>query len=125
MLTDEKIEELWQEHVLSGNRQKFISPTVFARAIETEVLAELAKQEPVAWIDKDLCILHEEERETPVATLERMGWKPLYAAPVIPDMAQKLRDMLQMLLQEPNTKTALFMAEDMLREMIAAAEGKK
>lgn len=49
-----------------------------AAFIESAVLAELAKQEPVAWIDKDLCILHEDERETNIATLERMGWKPLY-----------------------------------------------
>ncbi len=47
----------------------------------SEILSKILASpsaEPVAWIDKDECVLHESERETPVATLERMGWEPLY-----------------------------------------------
>lgn len=121
MLSDEKIKELAIKHfgglspeiTLTRNSQRF------ARAVESAVREELAKQEPVAWMNPHGGVLQRLD-----TGIERETYTiPLYASPVVPDdMVQKLRDILQMLLQEPDTKAALFKAEDMLREVIAAAQ---
>ena len=90
-----------------------------AQATIAEMREELAKQEPVAWMNPHGGVLQRLD-----TGIERETYTiPLYASPVVPDdMVQKLRDILQMLLQEPDTKAALFKAEDMLREVIAAAQ---
>jgi hypothetical protein len=78
ILTNKEVDEAFDQPSESGHGK---SRYDIARAIEAAVLEKLGA--PVAWIDKDLCILHEEERETPVVTLTRMGWTPLYALPEV------------------------------------------
>ena len=52
-----------------------------ARDIEAAVLAKLREQEPIAWFDKDMCILFEEDRESSKEILIKMGWKPVFTNP--------------------------------------------
>ena len=121
MLSDEKIESIANEVGAPASRYfPYWRTTVdLCLAIEAEVFAECAKVCKEKHANGNW--KYDTREECAAAIIERSN-----AAPVVqPGMVQKLRDMLQMLLQEPNTKTALFMAEDMLREMIAAAEGKK
>lgn len=77
ILTDEEIvavdDDLFE--------QSKVTRLELSRAIEAAILAKLG--DPVAWQDKDLCILHEDERETPIETLTRMGWTPLYRLPEV------------------------------------------
>jgi hypothetical protein len=81
ILTDEEIDAVF-DRLRGETFEQALRSIDFARAIEAAVIAKIG--EPVAWRDKDLCILHEEERETPVTTLVRMGWMgwmPLYRLP--------------------------------------------
>jgi len=102
LLSDEKIETLWQEHVLPGfgNQQKFISPTVFARAIEAAVLEAQGKQEPVAWaytINNSHSVFSAEK--PPEDAYDEGTLYPLYAAPVVqPDMVMVPREPTEAML---------------------------
>ena len=58
-----------------------MSETTEARAIEAKIEAKLREQEPVAWFDKDMCILFEEDRESSKEILIKMGWKPVFTNP--------------------------------------------
>lgn len=140
LLSDEKIETLWQEHVLPGfgNQQKFISPTVFARAIEAAVLEAQAGQEPVAWaytVNNSHSVFSAEK--PPEDAYDEGTLYPLYAAPVVqPDILNDIDLILagshtedcyaicgpgdETWVEEDKCNCAVGKA----RKLIAAAEGK-
>jgi DNA repair exonuclease SbcCD ATPase subunit len=114
-----KAQQIGLQNINIMNQAMMENELAAAQATIAEMREELAKQEPVAWMNPHGGVLQRLD-----TGLERETYTiPLYASPVVPDdMVQKLRDILQMLLQEPDTKAALFKAEDMLREVIAAAQ---
>lgn len=52
LLSDERISQLWDAHVVSVFGKSGINPIVFGRAVESAVLSALQAAEPVAWLWK-------------------------------------------------------------------------
>lgn len=130
ILTDEKIKELahrraWRYKKSSdphhSDTYTFNDLTLgdFARAIESAVREELAKQEPVAWMNPYGGVLQRLD-----TGLERETYTiPLYAAPVVqPDKYEALTTMLEGALAHAEVFGNGNISTEVIRKLIAAAQ---